>query len=313
MVWELVRSKNDARLLLQSYVLGCLVSLVSLTFVFVTRGSFDYLEVERMSGGGMNANDLALVLAIGIPVAFFLAATPAEGSKFGQWLNTGFAILAAVGLMLTGSRGAFVSLSAGIIFFVLLVPGQRMKRRLVSVGVLAGIMLVVFYAMPSNMRLRYSEIPEEIAHGTMAHRKIVWEAGLRVSKEHPWAGVGTGTFSTAISPYLSRPGSAHNAYLGILVETGVIGFLIFLGLFVIVGKNVLKSPPRIRPIWGAVLVILIVGISALSWQYRKPTWLFLGVLANRYVVGVGVRDKGRRNRMKRMWSVERASTGHRAP
>lgn len=120
-----------------------------------------------------------------------------------------------------------------------------------------------------------------------SNRLATWKTGLQVILVRPW-GVGPGNFESAVlakNPNLTTP-SAHNTYLRVAVEQGLLGIL-FLGLFL--GLLLLKllkfiriphGPPSLR-ITGVIVLASIMGILAhsliidtLHWRHF---WLLLGL------------------------------------
>ncbi|HUW60782.1 MAG TPA: O-antigen ligase family protein [Candidatus Bathyarchaeia archaeon] len=66
-------------------------------------------------------------------------------------------------------------------------------------------------------------------------RVSYWQTGLRMALDNFWTGVGLGNFGT-VYPNYKRPGAgevkaAHNDYLQILCETGIIGFGLFMAFW----------------------------------------------------------------------------------
>ena len=109
-------------------------------------------------------------------------------------------------------------------------------------------------------------------------RLDLWTVGLRMLQAHPVRGVGSGQFAISSVHYLLRPGAiqrgdlilstpkvAHNTYLNILAELGLVGGLLF----------------------GAILLIsLSCAISAVR-QFRRDGDERLEILSRGLVVGVG--------------------------
>jgi O-antigen ligase len=71
---------------------------------------------------------------------------------------------------------------------------------------------------------------------------------------------------------------AHNSYLSVLVELGLIGFLLFTAILVLVARHTLGRSRWDSSFWLAILVTWSIAASTLTWEYRKPTWLFFGLL-----------------------------------
>jgi O-antigen ligase len=80
----------------------------------------------------------------------------------------------------------------------------------------------------------------------MAH----WQAALNMSNAHPWLGVGLGNYEAAYSQYalINWPnplGHAHNYYLNLLAEIGVLGLLAYLlfwaAVIWVTGRSIRRS------------------------------------------------------------------------
>jgi len=78
---------------------------------------------------------------------------------------------------------------------------------------------------------------------------------------------------------------AHNAFVSVTVELGLIGLAIFLGVVALAAAAALAQPRWELRLWLAVLATWSVGALALTWENRKPTWLFFSLI----VVGAGLR------------------------
>jgi O-antigen ligase len=75
------------------------------------------------------------------------------------------------------------------------------------------------------------------------------------------------------------PYVAHNTFLSVLVELGIVGALLLGGLLVSAFRSALRMPSLERCLWVALLLTWSVGVSSLTWEYRKPTWFLFGILA----------------------------------
>lgn len=166
------------------------------------------------------------------------------------------AALMGMALILTNSRGGMISLAAEIMFLVILAGvvrrtqrqrearGQELNRTLIRdvawraglgfVLVLALFLGVIFFGGEEALsRLVGSVNAEDPTTG----RLHFWRGTLGIIRDYPLIGTGLGSFSVAYPRYdtssgLYRLEQAHNDYLQLLSDAGIIGALC--GLFFVI-------------------------------------------------------------------------------
>jgi len=151
--------------------------------------------------------------------------------------------LMGIALIMTGSRGGIISLVAEILFLVV-VGGLRRKRKEVAeqerpqrirraatraalalaliVGLLAG---VVLFGGEAALNRFVGTVNSDDPTTGRAH---FWRVTVDIIKAHPLLGTGLGAFGVIYTRYDSRSGlyrleQAHNDYLQILSDAGIIG------------------------------------------------------------------------------------------
>jgi O-antigen ligase len=127
----------------------------------------------------------------------------------------------------------------------------------------------------------------EVTQGDLNGRTAQWRQGLRAFMDHPVLGVGTDMYRSVNT--LNKV--AHNSYLSVLVEEGLIGFVLFATILWIVAGHAWRLPGWDRNFWMTVLLVWAIGASTLTWEHRKTTWLFLT-----FVVAAAAADVGRLRR-----------------
>lgn len=194
---------------------------------------------------------LTLPIAFGVVVA---AVWPSAQRARRRWLllaaGCGGLMLAA--LVMTWSRGAWLGLAAAVGTMILTVVVRRGRAALwvtvlamlVSYGLLAGGAARV----PPSIVERFSDLVPfagvtdvrgvEVTDANFAvvERMAHWQAALAMWTDHPWLGVGIGNYEVAYGEYAlplwSDPlGHAHNYYLNIAAESGVLGLAAYLLLW----------------------------------------------------------------------------------
>lgn len=114
-----------------------------------------------------------------------------------------------------------------------------------------------------------------------SERGDAWAIAVAIVLFSPLLGVGVGTYLTMAGEFTAIPVLAHNTYLQIAAEWGLIFALIF---FAWLARHVLLHPadPSRRMVWAIgsnALLVLLVGSFGLSLNYSRLFWVLLGVTA----------------------------------
>jgi O-antigen ligase len=286
LVWEFVPTQRLVQGLLQSYVIGCFVASLMTLYNFASgRTAAQLLAAEgverwdefRYSVNGVNENDLGVILALSIPIIFYLLASQ-KGAliKLICWLQlvSGF-----TAIFLTASRGALLAAVIGLAMFPLVVSRLPRPQKLLSLVACAGLIACGIYLVPASSWQRIAEAKSELTGGTLTHRTLLWTAGLSVFRDHPFLGVGAGAYGLSILRMIDIPLVAHNTFLSILVELGIAGALLLAGLLGCLFYCAYRMRYLERCLWITLLITWAIGVSSLTWEYRKPTWLLFALLA----------------------------------
>jgi len=241
LVLQAVRTDRGARVIGAMLVAGS--SLMSLAVVAHLGPLVTYKnDPGRLAvGASYDPNDMALLLVITIPFAFFMIGSCRLASKA--------LLVAAIGLMLAGlalteSRGGFLGLCAiGVLMFLI---GSRQARRVTLLA--GGVSVLVFtFAAPRSFWDRISTIYNYEGDYNLREeggRIAVWKAGLQMIEANPITGVGIACFPVehgALSGSRLQM-AAHNSLIQITAELGVAGLILFVG---IISLSILRAR-RIR-------------------------------------------------------------------
>ncbi len=172
---------------------------------------------------------LAGFLILVMPLSISLYLTSKTRLK---WICFSFPLLILFCLILTFSKGGWLSgfLSMLVFGFIWLVVIKKVRRVVVIIGLAIPILIFTFLLVFDY--LPQATLPGFI--GSFAVRSGYWKAVPPMVEDYLLIGSGPGTFGTIYPGYRLLLGRetqmAHNNYLQILVETGIIGLIAFLWL-----------------------------------------------------------------------------------
>lgn len=311
-----VRNTQDVRRLIVVYVYGC-----------AALGAY-VLVSPRNFVGGYDSNDVAMVLVSALPLAIhLLLGARAAVDKLPLLLSLSICI---TGVVVTGSRGGFVSLAAAVVFSLFFFRGIKRFWRIATVVGVAGLIGIAGgQAYWSEMRSLVS-LGEDYNVTSFTGRKQIWLRGIGYMAANPLTGVGIDNFKAAEGqhPVVQQRQSrgrgtkwsvAHSAWVQVGAELGLPGLLSFLALFGVAAKGLYRirqnrarrgvpvSVPDASALAEALLGALFavaVGISFLSQAYGYALWALLGlamglfkvVRVNALLVAPGTRSGPRAGR-----------------
>jgi len=173
-----------------------------------------------------------------------------------------FASILFLGLVMTQSRGAWLSFVLSFLFISYLfrkksIPGTT--KKLYQIFFLGLFLVLILFFVFQSVFIGISHRVEQIQYlevGTIQIRLILWDAAIRAFLANPMNGIGLGQFPL-FSDKFSDIGkseifkenieglSAHNILLSYLSETGIIGILALLFFYFSITKLAAKSFNRI--------------------------------------------------------------------
>jgi O-antigen ligase len=256
---------------------------------------------ERLGVGVYEANYLATILVLLVPVAFAFASLQRVSTRRWLWIGAGLTLV--VMIVLTGSRGGFVGLLAAGVLFVY-------RRRGLGAAVAVMLLLVVgVLALPTELSTRAmatlsgdsSQLPAELEASNRAHVGLFW-AALRMISDSPVMGVGPLNFKDLSTLYtgLEQANMAHNMFLEIAAEMGLLVLAVFVILlasaFTALGRTArLRGGPAATELatWAeglrSGLTGYVVAGCFISAEYEKILWISI-------FLSIVVADLARRHR-----------------
>jgi O-antigen ligase len=224
-----------------------------------------------------------LASLIPLSLGLFLAARAASSRWGNPWVLAAVGGILTLGLLMSLSRGGMLGLAGAVL--LMLVIGSRRWRPAVLAGLLAlslGVLAFPFGLLPGPLQgvvggflggfsiFDVRGVVPTPANFSIIQRLAVWSSAWSMWLEHPWLGIGVGNFGVLYPryalPFWDFPQEhAHNYYLNLLAETGVVGlaaYLIFFASLLAFAGQGLRAALAGEAGWGprAFLALGIVGM-----------------------------------------------------
>jgi O-antigen ligase len=288
LVWDLFVSRRAVEAALQAYVLGAFVTCGSIIANYLTAPAARFPAHERVNALGFETDGVALIVAIAGPAAWYLGAGPTSGERSFtiRRLNYAYVPVGLMALVLTGTRGATLASIPTAIFVLWSLrraSGMTRAMAVVAVVVAAGILVQV---APRGQLARIGTAVTATQLGdessALSGRWSIWTASTHAFLDRPIGGVGLDAHRAAVASELEQARTftnvekeAHNTYLSVLTEMGIVGFILFANVLFRVAVRVRELRGWEAWYWTAQLAVLAIGAMSLSLEDSKSVWIFL--------------------------------------
>ncbi|MDD2389426.1 MAG: O-antigen ligase family protein [Desulfobacterales bacterium] len=196
-------------------------------------------------------------------------------------------VMVLIDLIGTGSRGGFISLlfALGVYFFILY--RQKMVRLITLQLIIAATLAIVtvsFFVTNAQLeetvldRLDMSE--SQTLDDYTFGRITLLVNGIELFLQSPLTGYGQDSFGKMMRKRFGISGNSHNDYLLYLVQYGIIGFGVFIILYLKIFQNVWNRLERSTDVWKKALYISYIAgfsgyaLSMLSVNLFTPRYMF---------------------------------------
>lgn len=276
----LAANTRDARWVLVPMLCSAVI-IAAIVYVFALKGGASLSEMagqdarRLLSGTGQHANEISLTLNMALAIT--LAVLTAVRGRLGKCVLAACSLIMVGGVYLTFSRGGYIGTATVLIYFFVTYRGRwRMK-----LGLLA-LLASVLFAAPDAMveRTMYSGSSGSLDNVSSGRVSDIWRPLLPGVMESPFVGRGHGSilWSDAAKQRTILPvGHPHNAYLGALLDVGLIGTVAILCFLAHVWRTFRRLAARCGPglsaamFYGAsacIPILLVQGMTDDSFAPR---------------------------------------------
>ena len=293
-LWTALRTRRDVTWVLAAIVIGATVAAVAGILSPASTSNEGFDSAARATGTIGDPNEFAAVLVVGLTLAGAFVLAPRTNGTL-KLAAAGAVLLCVLGIFLSLSRGGLIALACVILASVFIAARWRPVVILAAAVLAFGSLFyfAAFASLPAKQRIT------TVQGGS--GRTSLWTVAWRMVQAHPVRGVGAGNFPVSSVHYLLRPGViqrddhiigkpdvAHNTYLQIQTELGIVGLLMFLGLIVTSLGSVVRAAREFArrgeesmEILARGVFVAMVGLLAadffISQMYSKLLWLLLAL------------------------------------
>lgn len=178
------------------------------------------------------------------------------------WLLGGF------GLLLSLSRGGWLGLGAALGVFLVVSANRRYLKWALLAAAIAGLIIVV------QPNFRYRLLLPFYGEKSSVARLSLWHTGWRMVQDAPILGKGLNGFSQNWFAYNQDSGLAHynfphNLFLNFWVETGFLGLISFLGLWLYGFWRGVKNRQNLYVFGLALFLVALMAHGQIDHPYFK--------------------------------------------
>jgi O-antigen ligase len=263
-------------------IFGFFLAIFGLTQSFTSPNKVFWVRELTQStafGPFINRHHFAgyMELAIALPLGLIFAGAVDRDKRFIYLFAAG---LMGVALIMTNSRGGIISLVAEVIFLTAITAFRRRHRsqtqeksRAAGAAVRAALALALIVGLFAGVVFLGGEDVLNRFVGTVnsddptTGRAHFWSVTVDIIKDHPIIGTGLGAFGVVYTRYDSRNGllrleQAHNDYLQVLSDGGIVGAVLALFFAVVLFRKGFANRESRDPFRRGVAIGALAGCFA---------------------------------------------------
>jgi len=305
----MIKSVGDVRLYINAIIVSAIIVAVGTLYDFMISGFNLFLiagEIYRTGGFIGNYNATGGYFAISIPL--LISSFDVSKLKILRIMISAIIGLLFIALIITGSRSALLACAVSV-FIILYILNKKLLFRITVFSVLS----ILFSLLIEPIR-DFLILALRVESG-LTQRDHLWKISIGMIKENFLFGIGPGAYAYKMFDYLpvmlnsyegqvlsglyqmtAGRNNAHNFYLIMFADLGILGFTVSLMLpyiFFRISKTVLQNLKKsgnnfyylvvgvVATMTGLLVRALFDGINILSYGWISvdlPFWLMFSVL-----------------------------------
>lgn len=229
-------------------------------------------------------------IELSLPITVALLLTTDNNRQRLLYIVSG--IICLIALILTQARGPWIAAFSGVMTVAVLFRHKFLLNKKQTMAGILVLLIIILAAAPLYSQRAATLV--DASWPTNYIRVMIWQSALHMIHDYPLFGVGLEQFPVIYNPYYLNPlsperyhGHAHNTYLTLAVECGLIGFTAFAALLISIFRTLLNKI-KLYPYNPCVVACLAIFVALLVnslvdrmfWEPRlaKLFWLFMGLM-----------------------------------
>jgi O-antigen ligase len=270
----LVRSAQVRRLALIFSFYGAAIAVFALLQGISSNGKLYWIRQPRMGGWiygpYVNHNHYAGLMEMLVPIPLIVSLTRMAAPKVRAVAAASAAVMVGT-IFLSGSRGGMIAIMAELILLsALLVRQKRGLRTAIGIGVFLAIIVgLLVWVGGAELSQRIATVGPGHTDLSANLRADINRDGLRMFLKRPIMGWGLGAFPVVYPQFRSFYtnffiNEAHDDYLQLLVETGLLGFGTMMWFLVVVYRRAAKKIGSwTSDLSGAMTLACLLGMTGI--------------------------------------------------
>jgi len=254
----------------------------------LSTGAFE--NIARVTGTFWHSNGFAFYLQMIIPLGIGVILLGSTGTY--RIVISILMILGFIILILTLSRGAWISFMVSIIFVV----WHYLKRIRAKISnmiprLMIAMIVLIFAAMLFGGTIYHRFVSND--HGSAESRVLMMKTALNIISHHPLIGIGVNNYVETMIHYdvtgdsFSRCQPVHNLFLLIAAECGLIGLICFVWALIAAMRMGLKALKFKNNFYAGIIIGMVAGLLGLIGHAQVDIvlldclnllWVYLGLL-----------------------------------
>lgn len=284
LVYNSINNIDDAELCIKSICIGgFIMGIYSLQFYGISSVIFSLRHGYRLGAEINQSNIFGYYSTLTFIILFYYA------NVHKKYIYYFMSILPLILAIASGSRRSILLIATGVFFILNLrtMIGKKKINTVVSFFVVIFLMPHLLKLMQNNeifvrfsYLINYSLGAGDVDSSILTRQQMIvfgWES----FKENPLIGFGIEQYRALYNTYYGAYRPAHNQYIQMLVEFGIIGFSLYYGMYVYIIKNlwgtIKQRQLSISVIFMTIIILHLISDFTVSSLYDKFSYIYLGV------------------------------------